>query len=76
VLTCLALKNPILKQPAKQILDAIIGALTTCIDTLELKKNTCEARLDDDTFKRLSDSLLDVEYMQPMKQLVIPYKYL
>ena len=46
-------------------------AVTTCVDNLEIKRNMCTARSDDDTLTRLSDSIVeDVTYMQPMKELV------
>lgn len=53
------------------IADKIINALTICVEKLEIKKTTCSARLDDDTLKRLIDSILDnQEYMRPLKELV------
>jgi hypothetical protein len=46
-------------------------ALTTCVDNLEIKRNMCTTRSDNDTLTRLSDSIVeDVAYMRPMNELV------
>jgi hypothetical protein len=56
---------------ATKITDTIITAMTTCIDNLDIKLTTCSQRLNDDTLKRLIDSILgNQEYMLPLKELV------
>ena len=49
----------------------MVRALTNCINELEIKHNTCAAMTDEDTFKRLKESVIgDAEHMQPIREAV------
>jgi hypothetical protein len=64
-----------MKSAVTKISDTTVITLTTCVDLLEIKLTTCSARLNADTLTRLADSVLDnQQYMQPIKELVIPFK--
>jgi hypothetical protein len=67
-------KDDSLKSSLAVIAETAVAALTTCVEKLEIKRNMCTARSDDDTLNRLSNSVIeDVAYMQSMKQLVRPF---
>jgi len=52
----------------------MISALTTCVDKLEIKENTCAAMIEEETFARLNASLIEeAAYMQPMNEIVVSH---
>jgi hypothetical protein len=56
---------------AKEVVNIMVEALSSCVGKVQAKANMCTARINPSTLERLASSVVtEIPYMEPMAQFV------